>query len=310
MHALKPWLTRLLGLDAGAQAQLATAQARLGALRKRMGMFPPGHFYSPIPDLEQVRKDEAAIWPIPERVVAGIDLHEERQLELLQAFAEFHAELPFPKSKNESLRYYFENPAYGCSDAIILYCMLRYWRPRRVIEVGSGFSSCVVLDTNELCFNGAMEMTFIDPFPELLLSLIKEQDNGRITVLASGLQEVDLSAFDALGRNDFLFIDSTHVSKIGSDVNALFFRILPRLQPGVVVHFHDVFYPFEYPRDWTYQGISWNEDYILRAFLQYNDAFQILFFSSFLKHFHEDLFRRSLPLCFEDQGGCLWIQKQ
>ena len=93
------------------------------------------------------------------------------------------------------------------------------------------------------------------------------------------LQSVGVEVFEELGRGDILFIDSTHVSKLGSDVNYLFFEILPRLRSGVRVHIHDVFFPFEYPPKWIAKGIAWNENYLLRGFLQYNDKFRIVLFN-------------------------------
>ena len=92
--------------------------------------------------------------------------------------------------------------------------------------------------------------------------------------------------FRELHAGDVLFVDSTHVAKVGSDVNHIFFEILPILQPGVVVHFHDIMYPFEYEPKWIYTGVAWNEAYMLRAFLMFNPTFKILLFNSFLAHLH------------------------
>src|SRR5690606_22964232 len=115
--------------------------------------------------------------------------------------------------------------------------------------------------------------------------------------------------FDRLEADDILFIDSTHVAKTGSDVNYILFEILPRLKSGVLIHFHDVFYPFEYPRDWVFAGRNWNEDYLLRAFLMYNPAFEIILFSHYLHKHHPDAFA-AIPLCYNNRGGNLWIVKK
>jgi hypothetical protein len=188
--------------------------------------------------------------------------------------------------------------------------MIRHLQPRRIIEVGSGFSSCVTLDTNELFFGGSIETTFIEPFPELLLSLLKKPDRQRMSIIPTRLQDVDLSVFDALQANDILFIDSTHVSKIDSDVNRIVFDILPGLAPGVHIHFHDIFYPFEYPDVWLLEGRAWNEAYILKAFLQYNSSFRVVLMSSFLARYHEPFLREHLPLCLNNTGGNLWLRKE
>src|SRR5262249_1522191 len=139
----------------------------------------------------------------------------------------------------------------------------------------------------------------------------------RITVLPRNVQEVAPAVFEELERGDILFIDSSHVSKTYSDVNYLFFEILPRLRSGVYVHLHDVFYPFEYPKEWVYQGRGWNEAYLARAFLQYNDAFEIQLFNSFLERFHRDRLSRTMPLCTRyvdanmvaTSAQSLWLKK-
>ena len=123
------------------------------------------------------------------------------------------------------------------------------------------------------------------------------------------VQDVEPSRFDSLEEGDILFIDSSHVAKIGSDVNFLFFEILPRLAKGVLIHIHDVFVGFEYPLAWVAQGKAWNEMYVLRAFLQYNQSFKILAFNTFLEHFHQAEFQQHLPLCLKNTGGSIWLQK-
>ena len=155
-----------------------------------------------------------------------------------------------------------ENPAFATVTPSFFYCILRHTRPARVIEVGSGYSSCALLDTNELFFGNSIACTFIEPYPQLLTSLLKDGDDSRITVVAKNLQDVELSVFSELSAGDVLFVDSSHVSKTNSDVNYVFFEILPRLSSGVYIHFHDIFYPFEYPKEWVYQGRAWNEAYL------------------------------------------------
>lgn len=148
-----------------------------------------------------------------------------------------------------------------------------------------------------------------DPFPQRLQSLLRSGDESRVAILQHRLEEIALERFRLLDDNDILFADSTHVSKIGSDVNRLVFEILPVLRPGVYVHFHDIFYPFEYPEPWVYEGRAWNEAYLLRAFLQFNRAFKIRLFNTFLAQFHGDLLAHKMPLCLRNPGGSLWIQR-
>ena len=175
--------------------------------------------------------------------------------------------------------------------------------------MGSGYSSCVILDTNELFFDNAISCTFIEPYPDLVDSLMEDRDLSRIELVRKKLQEVDSSRFTALSAGDILFIDSSHVSKIDSDVSYVFFKILPLLKSGVHIHFHDIIYPFEYPKEWVYQGIAWNEAYLLRAFLQYNSAFKIQFFNSFLSLFHREAFGDAIPLGMKNTGGSIWITR-
>ncbi len=281
----------------------------LSELKVLKRFAPPGHFFSPIPSLDEIRKDESRIFESVPREIIGVDLHEAEQLILLHELALYYQEMPFRSHKIEGLRYYFENPAYSYSDAIILHCMIRYLKPKRILEVGSGFSSCVTLDTNELFYNDSISTTFIEPYPRLLMSLVKEKDKERVRLLPYRLQDVDISEFEALGENDILFIDSTHVSKVNSDVNRIFFEILPRLSPGVYIHFHDIFYPFEYPKEWVYEGRAWNEAYMLRTFLQYNSAFRIVLMNTFMERYHESFFHERMPLCLKDTGGSIWIRK-
>jgi hypothetical protein len=167
----------------------------------------------------------------------------------------------------------------------------------------------VTLDTNDLFLGKQMQLTFIEPYPQLLHSLISDADRERVTILPQPLQAVDLALFDTLESGDVLFIDSTHVSKVDSDVNRLFFDILPRLKPGVYVHIHDIHYPFEYPIHAFRAGRAWNEIYLLRAFLQFNSQYQIVLMNTFLEHFHEDFFREHMPLCLVNLGGSIWLRR-
>jgi hypothetical protein len=266
-----------------------------------------GHYYSPIPALEEVRRDDELIFG--PRNLAAIDLRQESQLALLQFFKEYYKELPFPDKRTAGFRFSYENPSYSYSDAIFLYSMLRHVKPKRLIEIGSGHSSCVTLDTNEQFFGGSISCTFIEPYPQLLHSLLKPEDFDRVRILPERLQDVDIEVFQELSEDDILFIDSTHVSKTGSDVNRIFFEILPSLARGVYIHFHDIFYPFEYPREWVYEGRAWNELYMLRAFLQYNSAFEIVCFNTFLEQAYTQFFTRHMPLCLKNRGGSIWLRR-
>jgi hypothetical protein len=266
-----------------------------------------GHFYSPIPSLQEVRKHRKTIFEVP-RDLPGIEMRETEQLRLMETFADkYYPDQPFREKPAEGLTYFFDNVPFRHTDAITLHCMLRHLRPRRIIEIGSGFSSCVTLDTNRLFLQNSMECVFIDPYSQVLQKLRGGTDG--LNIIAKRAQDVPTEMFRELREGDVLFIDSSHVSKVGSDVNHILFRILPALRPGVHVHFHDVFYPFEYSENWVFTGRSWTEAYLLRAFLQYNSSFEIELFPNYLLRFHEDFFRRKMPLCLKDHGGSIWLAR-
>ena len=236
-------------------------------------------------------------------------MREKEQLELAGIFArDYYADQPFRERKTEGVTYFFDNEAFCHSDAIMLYCVLRHFRPRQIVEVGSGFSSCVMLDTNRLFLQNAIRCTFIDPYPLVLDSLTKE-NHPDLAIIPKRVQDVPAGVFGQLEAGDVLFIDSSHVSKVGSDVNHIFFNILPVLRAGVLIHFHDVFYPFEYPEEWVLNGRSWSEAYLLRAFLEFNSAFRIELFPNYLIHFHRDFFQTHMPLCLKNTGGSVWLRK-
>jgi predicted O-methyltransferase YrrM len=268
---------------------------------------PPGHYYSPIPSLDDI--EEFGRLHVRPDAVPGVDLNEAAQLSLLTELAKLYPSMPFREEATPGFRYRFDNPSYSYADGIFLHTMLRHLRPSRVIEVGSGYTSALTLDTNEHFLENRVTCTFIEPHPELLLSLLTDDDRRTARVIRSRLQDVDLAVFDELEAGDILFIDSTHVSKVNSDVNRLFFEILPRLAPGTLVHLHDVFPSFEYPLDWLRNGRAWNEQYVLRAFLQFNATFTIRLFGSHMIQRHPDWFRMNMPLCLKNPGGAFWMQR-
>jgi hypothetical protein len=266
---------------------------------------PPGHFYSPIPS----QSDVEAFARRTAQPLAGVDLDEPGQLAVLDALAAFYPSMPFTSEGSSDLRYRFENESYSYADGTFLHTMLRHLRPKRLIEVGSGYTSALTLDTNERFLDGKIECVFVEPYPALLFSLMTESDRRRHRVIQAGLQDVDLTLFDSLEAGDVLFIDSTHVSKVNSDVNRLFFEILPRLAPGTIVHIHDVFPGFEYPLEWLLQGRAWNEQYVLHAFLQFNSAFKIRLFGHHMIQRHPEWFRAHMPLCLKNPGGAFWMER-
>jgi predicted O-methyltransferase YrrM len=311
MHPRVESLLRLLPFHRRVAKENDRLRAALAELRAAQSdwarFFPPGHFYSPLPSRAEVAEAFARGGfgpPFP-----GIDLNEAGQLARLERFAGWYPEQPFPEHATPGRRFHLDNPSYGHFDALMLYSMLREAQPRRVIEVGSGFSSAAMLDLNEHVFGGAVQFTFIDPDMKRLRPLLRPDDERRATLIEQRVQEVPLAIFAGLGANDVLFIDSSHVSKIGSDVNRLYFEVLPALAPGVLIHIHDVAGNLEYPKEWYDEGRAWNEQYLLRAFLMHNPAYRIELFTGWLFNTRHDWFRAHMPLCARGGGGQLWLRK-
>jgi predicted O-methyltransferase YrrM len=308
-EVLQAEIDRLHGVVSEREEALRRNQEKLVMFGEGPPFVPNGHYYSPIAPKSEIERDDAKLFADYPDFIPGVDLGLERQLSLLQELRKFYDDLPFTEDKQEGLRYHYLNPSYGFSDGIFLNAMLRHVRPARVIEVGSGFTSAMFLDTNERWLDNHTHLTFIEPYPDLLYSLLRDEDREQVVIHSTRLQDVELEVFDALEAGDILFIDSTHVSRVGSDVNYIFFEILPRLKSGVFVHFHDIFFPFEYPRIWILEGRAWNEIYLLRSFLQFNNAFEIVLFNTFLEVKFRDYFLREMPLCLKNPGGSLWLRK-
>jgi len=276
---------------------------------KGIDFFPPGHYYSPLLDLRGLGPQDARFpYDGPENW-EYLDLRPAEQRAFYEDVLERFPPLPFTARKSNGYRYFIENDFFPISDAFTLSSIIRKEQPKRIVEIGSGFSTAVTLDTLDAGRTSAL-LTFIEPYPDRLYSLLKDSDRANSTILTKPVQECGLEVFDQLDAQDLLFIDSSHVAKIGSDVAFLFFRVLPRLKPGVIVHFHDIFYPFSYPYAWIHEGRAWNESLFLRAFLLGSRQFQIMAFNSFAAHTFPDLFRSRYPMFLNNPpGGSLWIKK-
>ena len=274
----------------------------------RRPAFPDGHFYSPVVDPDSISSRQDRIWPATPTVL-GIQFRAPQQRKFLTGdFRRYVREYDYPdqpSAEAESYRFYDRNPQFSWLDSRALFVMLRRLRPDRMIEVGSGFSSLLTADVNRRFFDGRLDFTCIEPYPPPPL---QQPVPGITCLIQSKVEDVPLPEFQRLRRRDILFFDSSHVAKTGSDVNYIMFEILPRLAPGVVVHFHDIFLPNDYPKEWVLEeGRSWNEQYVLRALLMYADAFQVLFGSAFVFHYFPDLVAEILG-GQRFGGGSLWLK--
>lgn len=265
----------------------------------------PVHFYEPIPD---TRTLGGHIWS-RESALAGVDMNEPGQLTLLrEGFAAYLEEckaIPSTPS-DEHARFHLNNGRFDGTDALVLYCMIRHFRPRTVLEVGSGMSSR--LSAEAALRNGDTSLICIEPFPAPFL---RDGFPGLTRLIEAPVQRVRLAEFEQLEANDVLFIDSSHVARIGSDVNYLFLEVLPRLKPGVIVHVHDIFLPQDYRRDWVMtEHRFWNEQYLLQAFLVFNAQFEVLFANSYMGAKHRAELKAAFPTSPWWGGGSFWMRRR
>jgi predicted O-methyltransferase YrrM len=242
--------------------------------------FPAGHYYSAIPSIDDIEKYKDVIFDKNDSL-KGIELNTEQQLNRLREFFDMHETLPFYNRSTE-MRFNIENDSFSYDDAPVLHYMLRHIEPRRIIEIGSGNSSACMLDTCEHYLEGKIDFTFIDINCNNLRKILKPEDIEQVRIIEKPIQEVDLECFESLQENDLLFIDSSHMIKAGSDLNTIYFKILPLLNKGVYIHIHDIRFPFQYFRDTIDRKVYWNEAYLLHAFLQYNNSFEIVFWLNYL----------------------------
>jgi hypothetical protein len=258
-------------------------------------------FYSPIPDLKSV---PAETWERRSEL-AGIDWDLDRQLALVEELEPFLREFDPPSEAGAPNGYHRANPSYGAGDADLLYAMARHFRPARIVELGSGFTTLVLAEVVQK--NETGELRVFDPFPG-----VAGPDTSGVAALEPLLaQDVPPETFASLGAGDFLVVDTTHTVKVGGDVNRIVLDVLPRLAPGVIVHFHDIFLPYEYPREWPERfGLFWQEQYLLQAFLALNPDYEVLCALHALVRERGERMRALIPALREGGGpAAFWIRR-
>jgi hypothetical protein len=281
------------------------------AILDRVGVMPVrDHYYEPlvVPPAslaEQLRMDR----PLP-----GIDLNVAAQRELLSALR-FGEELArFPRQAGAAGEFYFENDAFVAGDAEALYSLLRYFKPRCLIEIGSGFST--LLASAALARNRSQDASqacrhiCIEPYEMPWL----ERLSG-LEVRRERVEDVDPAIFECLDANDVLFIDSSHVIRPRGDVVFEYLELLPTLKPGVLVHIHDIFTPRDYPAEWVIEERRlWNEQYLLEAFLSCNDRYEVVLALNYLAHHHPDELAAAAPVFGaarqDAEPGSFWIRRR
>lgn len=316
--SLKPIIGMLITLFAPFWVRIFKFMAKTGIgtdICLKNGFLPMRvHFYSPVPDLDDLRMRH--VWE-KESELDGIYFRTERQIQLLRKLGKKAGnECNWPtKPTEDPYAFYSENNSFSFGCAASLHSIIRFYKPRRIIEVGSGYSSLVF--SSAVTRNGSeseqCEYCIIDPYPSEkiekglpgLTRLIKERVE---------LQQPDF--FDPLSENDILFIDSGHTVRTGGDVNFLYLDILPRLAPGVMVHIHDIPMPYEYPEKYFTNPsfrMFWTESYLLQAFLCFNDHYEIMLAMDYIMTKRLDEFRKAFPHynpeVHKAMSGSFWIRR-
>jgi predicted O-methyltransferase YrrM len=274
---------------------------------------PPGHFYSPIVDPAELEEEprRSQVWPPRPREMPGVDWREPEQLALCREVFARQERLVFrEEAGDDPTEYYALNDQYPPLDAWLLEAMLRWLRPRRVIEVGSGYSSLVTARVNRELLGGAMRFTCVEPYPRQFLV---DGVPGVSDLIVSKIQDVPVDEFEALGAGDVLFVDTSHVVKTGGDVTWLLHEVIPRLAPGVAVHIHDIFLPRDYPEAWVQQNRSWNEQYLVHSFLAFNDTFEVVLSAAYMAALHRGELATAFPgwpSAKSSGGGALWLRRR
>lgn len=271
--------------------------------------YYPGHFSSPIPSYREIQRKKEKLFAVKRELADGVNINTAGQLELLRDLYQYGDEFQFPEEPQADARYYLDNPMFGSSDAFVLYGLLRKFRPQRYIEIGSGHSSSLVLDYKDKRNSKLPDLTFIEPYPVRLNALLRDTDRENTKIIVSDVQDVDIEPFRLLQANDILFVDSSHLLRIDSDLSVIMFTILPILNSGVLIHFHDIFWPFENIEAVIDDGRLWNESYVLRAFLQYNTQFRMLYFQNYLKTFYAEEMADNVTALSQGDGSSLWLIK-
>jgi hypothetical protein len=264
-------------------------------------------YYSPVPDLSLLPDD---IWE-RRSTMGGVELQVDRAMILVETeLAPFISELEIPADGPlPPGQFFLHNENYEAVDAELLYGMVRARKPRRVLELGSGYSTLLIGSASRRNIEEGREAEHLafDPFPRAQIFGDAPPPPTRFEPMPA--TEVPLDTFRDLEAGDFLFVDTTHTVKLGSDVNYLVLDVLPVLAPGVIVHFHDVFLPWEYPRTW-FEDMQyyWAEQYLLQAFLAFNDAFEVLLPANAVAREHPDRLAAAIPsFSPEVTPGALWL---
>ena len=297
------------GMDARVFLKQLVSSRRFRETKFVRAHNPPGHFFSPVVDPDEVRDYVTAERRAGPDDLPGIVFPLDEMEAFWQRNRDFIAATPFTEDASPGNRYFYRGGPYAYGDAITLRAMVGHHRPRRMIEIGSGFSSACALDAAGHAGLTDFHLTCIEPYPGRLRGILRPGDEGSVLTLHErGVQGMPLDLFRSLEVNDIMFIDSTHVMKTGSDVHYELFHILPVLRPGVVIHVHDCRFPLEYSDIQIFQkNYSWNEAYAVRALLMYSTRFRVIFSGSLFARERRDMVEEVQPLYLRNPGSALWL---
>lgn len=253
----------------------------------------PVNYYSPVPDTIELRNGHQGWRQEIDLSDICFNLEEQRRLgEIFAGYAPEFSQLP----DVEHLRQRGYGLGYAPIESLLLHCFVRHFRPQRIIEVGSGVST--VFEGHAISLNAGdsaspCSLTCIEPCPSDLLRSIPQVTE----IIAKKVQELPSSFFNVLEAGDILFIDSSHSVKVGSDVNYLFLQVLPWLRAGVLIHIHDIVFPYLAPPDvWLFERLMfWQENVLLKALLSGNQDFEVIYCSSYLHHKDPAALRATFP---------------
>ncbi len=266
--------------------------------------FADGHFYSPAVNPDELKANAGKLWPNHLPASPGIEWSEMAHRQVLEEMRPLAEEYDYPATSSDTTAFHDPNGLYEGLDSRMLYGFLRGLNPARMIEVGSGMSTLLAADVNTRYLGGKMDFTAIEPYPQ---DFLRERVNGLSRLIDAKVQEVTIETFTRLGAGQILFIDSSHVSKTGSDVNFLYHQVLPRLASGVIIHIQDIFLPWDYPFEWVIEERrNWNEQYLLQAMLAGSKRFEVLF----ANHYASRVMPEAVEACWglHCGGGSIWLR--
>ena len=250
----------------------------------------PVHFYFPVPNLNHLR---ANTWPGgPGESVVEFDIA--AQLARLNEWHRYSDEWDFEHAER-SYEFHLNNGFFETVDAEVAYSLVREHKPKRIIEVGGGNSTRLLATAlRRNAEEGSPgELATIEPEPD---EQLRRGFPGFTKLFTMRVQEMPGKYFEQLEADDILFLDSSHVVALGSDVVYEILEVLPRLKPGVLVHFHDIFMPAEYPEKFVKQNLCfWGEQYMLQAFLCGNRNFRVVWASSMMQLAYPKILRGVFP---------------